>query len=155
LRYAMNVAPYAENGKLSTLDYNLPNPVAGGILGGTEFAGSGTGRTGSNSLIPNWYGGWQPRVSFAYAVNDKTVIRGAATRSFGPLLGAGQSSHQLGFAIRDTVTNQNAGLLPLYQLSQGPGVNLTLPNIDPGVAWAQTHPPTDLRGVRRLSRTPN
>ena len=140
-RYAMNVAPYAQNGKLSTLDYNLANPVAGGILGATEFAGSGQGRTGGNSLIPNWYGGWQPRFSFAYAVNDKTVIRGAATRSFGPLLGAGQSSHQLGFAIRDTVTNQNSGLLPLYQLSQGPGVNLNLPDIDPGVGVG-TNPPS-------------
>ena len=111
---------------MSTLDFTEPNPVAGGILGATEFAGSGPGRTGSNSLIPNWYGGWQPRLSFAYAVNDKTVIRAAATRSFGPLAGIGQSSHQLGFAIRDTVSNQSGGLFPLYQLSQGPGINLTL-----------------------------
>jgi hypothetical protein len=140
-RYTMNVAPHAMDGRLSTLDYNLPNPVAGGILGATEFAGSWAGRTGSNSLIPNWYGGWQPRVSFAYAVNDKTVIRGAATRSFGPLLGIGQSSHQLGFVIRDTVTNQSGGLLPLYQLAQGPGVNLNLPQIDPG-AGVGTNPPS-------------
>ena len=129
----MNLAPYSPNGQLSTLDFTEPNPVAGGILGATEFAGSGQGRTGSNSLIPNWYGGWQPRLSFAYAVTDKTVIRAAATRSFGPLAGIGQSSHQLGFAIRDTVSNQSGGLFPLYQLSQGPGINLTLPDVDPGV----------------------
>jgi hypothetical protein len=141
LRYAMNLAPYAGNGRMSTLDFTLPNPVAGGILGATEFAGSGAGRTGSNSLIPNWYGGWQPRFSFAYALDEKTVIRGAATRSFGPLLGIGQSSHQLGFAIRNTVTNQSSGLLPLYVLSQGPGVDLTLPNIDPGVGVG-TNPPS-------------
>ncbi len=139
-RYAMNAAPYAENGKISTLDYNLPNPVAGGILGATEFAGSGSGRTGSNSLLKNWYGGWQPRLSFAYAINDKTVIRGAATRSFGPLAGAGQSSHQLGFAIRDTVNNQSSGLYPLYILNQGPGINLTLPNVDPGVGVGMNPP---------------
>jgi len=140
-RYAMNVAPYAEDGRLSTLNFTLPNPAAGGILGATEFAGSGQGRTGSNSLIPSWYGGWQPRFSLAYAVNNKTVIRGAATRSFGPLLGIGQSSHQLGFAVRDTVTDQSAGLFPLYQLSQGPGVDLTLPNINPGVGVG-TNPPS-------------
>ncbi len=136
-RYAMNLAPYAANGKLSTLDFTEPNPVAGGILGATEFAGSGQGRTGGNSLIPNWYGGWQPRLSLAYAVTPKTVIRAAATRSFGPLAGIGQSSHQLGFAIRDTVSNQSGGLFPLYQLSQGPGINLTLPDIDPGVGVGQ------------------
>jgi len=139
-RYAINMAPYATDGRLSTLDFNLKNPVAGGILGATEFAGSGAGRTGGNSLIPNWYGGWQPRFSFAYALNDKTVIRGAATRSFGPLAGIGQSSHQLGFAIRDTVSDQSGGLFPLYQLSQGPGVNLTLPNVDPGVGVGQNPP---------------
>lgn len=139
-RYAMNVAPYAANGKMSTLNFNEPNPVAGGILGATEFAGSGQGRIGSNGLIPNWYGGWQPRLGLAYALNEKTVIRAAATRSFGPLLGIGQSSHQLGFAIRDTVTNQSGGLLPLYQLSQGPGINLNLPDIDPGVGVGMNPP---------------
>ena len=140
-RYSMNVAPYASDGRLSTLDFNLANPVAGGIKGATIFAGTGQGRTGSNSLIPNWYGGWQPRLSFAYSVNSKTVIRGAATRSFGPLLGIGQSSHQLGFAIRTTVSDQSGGLSPVYVLNAGPGVNLTLPNINPGVGVG-TNPPS-------------
>lgn len=140
-RYAMNMAPYASDGRLSTLDFHLPNPVAGGIPGATIFAGSGAGRTGSKSLIPNWYGGWQPRFSFAYSPNSKTVIRGAATRSFGPLLGIGQSSHQLGFAVRTTLSDQSGGLFPLYTLKDGPGVNLTLPNIDPGVGVG-TNPPS-------------
>jgi hypothetical protein len=132
-RYAMNVAPHAPDGRLSNLNFSLPNPVAGGIPGATEFAGSGQGRTGSNALIPNWYGGYQPRFGLAYAVNDKTVIRASAARNFGPLAGIGQSSHQLGFVIRATVSDQSAGLSPLYVLSQGPGINLTLPSIDPGV----------------------
>ncbi len=114
-RYAMNLAPHAPSGQLSTLDFTEPNPAAGGIPGATEFAGSGPGRTGSNALIPNWYGGWRAAVSaLAYAINDKTVIRAAAARSFGPLAGIGQSSHQLGFAIRDTVNNQSGGLFPPY-----------------------------------------
>uniref|UniRef100_Q01RN1 TonB-dependent transporter Oar-like beta-barrel domain-containing protein n=1 Tax=Solibacter usitatus (strain Ellin6076) TaxID=234267 RepID=Q01RN1_SOLUE len=132
-RYEMNVAPHALDGKLSNLNFTTPNPVAGGIPGATEFAGSGAGRTGSNALIANWYGGLGPRLSLAYAVNSKTVIRAAATRSFGPLAGIGQSSHQLGFAIRNTVNNQSGGVAPLYVLSKGPGVDLTLPNINPGV----------------------
>jgi len=133
LRYAMNVAPSAPDGRLSNLNFSLPNPVAGGIPGATEFAGSGQGRTGSNSLISNWYGGWGPRFALSYAINNKTVIRAAATRSFGPLAGIGQSSHQLGFVIRATVSDQSGGLYPLYVLNQGPGVNMKLPNVDPGV----------------------
>jgi hypothetical protein len=132
-RYAMNVAPTAPDGRLSNLNFDLPNPVAGGIPGATVFAGSGQGRTGSNSLIPNWYGGYGPRLALSYAVNDKTVIRAAAARTFGPLAGIGQSSHQLGFVIRATVSDQSGGLYPLFQLNNGPGVNMTLPNIDPGV----------------------
>ena len=108
-------------------------PDLRGIPGATEFAGSGPGRTGSNALISNWYGGLGPRLSLAYAINSKTVIRASATRSFGPLAGIGQSSHQLGFAIRNTVNNQSGGVAPLYVLSKGPGVDLTLPNVNPGV----------------------
>jgi len=132
-RYEMNVAPRAMDGKMSTLNFTAPNPVAGGIPGATEFAGSGAGRTGSNALISNWYGGYGPRLGLAYAINRKTVIRASATRSFGPLAGIGQSSHQLGFAIRNTVNNQSGGVAPLFVLSKGPGVDLTLPNINPGV----------------------
>jgi len=139
-RYTMNVAPHAPDGRLSTLNFTEANPVAGVIPGATEFAGSGPGRTGSNSLISNWYGGYGPRLALSYAINDKTVIRAAATRSFGPLAGIGQSSHQLGFVIRDTVNDQSGGLYPLYTLNQGPGVNMTLPNVDPGVGVGMNAP---------------
>jgi len=139
-RYTMNVAPYAPDGRLSTLNYTESNPVAGGIPGATEFAGAGQGRVGSNSLISNWWGGYGPRLGLSWAINNKTVIRAAAARTFGPLAGIGQSSHQLGFVIRDTVSDQSGGLNPLYVLSQGPGVNLNLPNIDPGVGVGMNAP---------------
>ena len=67
-------------------------------------------------VADNWYGGWEPRFSFAYSVNDKTTIRGAATRSFGPVAGIGQSSHNLGFAVRATVGNTCSGLNPSWIL---------------------------------------
>lgn len=138
LRYQMNLAPHAPDGHLSTLNFTEANPVAGGIPGATEFAGSGPGRTGTNSLVGNWYGGWGPRLSLAYSVDKKTVIRAGAALTYGPLAGIGQSSHQLGFAIRDTVNNQSGGLQPLYLLQNGPGINLTLPDIDPGVGVGQS-----------------
>ncbi len=151
-RYNMNLAPHALDGRLSNLNFNLPNPVAGGIPGATEFAGSGPGRTGSDALIPNWYGGYGPRLGLSYAVNSKTVIRAAAARTFGPLAGIGQSSHQLGFVIRDTVSDQSGGLSPLYVLSQGPGINLTLPNIDPGVGVGM-NPPSYGKNVGSADRS--
>ena len=139
-RYTMNVAPYAPDGRLSNLNFTEPNPVAGGILGATEFAGSGAGRLGRNNIIDNWYGGYGPRLGLSWAINDKTVIRASAARTFGPLAGIGQSSHQLGFVIRDTVNDQSGGLNPLYVLNQGPGVNLTLPDVDPGVGVGMNAP---------------
>jgi len=150
LRYQMNLAPHAPDGHLSDLSFTAPNPVAGGIPGAIVFAGSGPGRTGSDSLVGNWYGGWGPRLSAAYAVNSKTVIRAGAALTYGPLAGIGQSAHQLGFAIRDTVSNQSGGLQPLYILQNGPGINLTLPAIDPGVGVGQR--PTGKTGTMRPDR---
>ena len=145
VRYEIDLAPIAGDNHLSTLDYSLPNPVAGGILGATEFAGSCTGCTGSRNLIPNYYGGIGPRFGIAYAINSKTVIRAAATRSFGPVAGIGQSSHQLGFAVRDTVNNPS-NVFPLYVLNNGPGINITVPNINPGVGVGQSPPSYGFNG---------
>ena len=151
-RYSMNVAPYAPDGRLSNLDFSLANPVAGGIPGATIFAGSGPGRSGSNSLIGSWYGGYGPRLGLSYAVNSKTVIRASAARTFGPLAGIGQSSHQLGFVIRDTVSDQSGGLYPLFVASKGPGVNLNLPNVDPGVGVGM-NPPSYGRNYNNAARS--
>ena len=99
-RYSMNIAPMSVDDKISDFSPTTPNPGAGGLPGATIFAGSGPGRIGRRNIIDNWYGGYEPRLGFAYAVNDKTTIRGSATRSFGPVAGIGQSSHNLGFAVR-------------------------------------------------------
>jgi hypothetical protein len=145
IRYEIDLAPISGSDRLSTLDYSLPNPAAGGILGATEFAGSCQGCTGSRNLIPSFYGGYAPRLSLAYAINDKTVIRAAASRSFGPVAGIGQSSHQLGYAIRDTVNNPS-NLFPVYTLNNGPGINLNLPDVDPGVGVGQNPPSYGFNG---------
>ena len=96
----MNIAPISVDDKISDFSPTTPNPGAGGLPGATIFAGSGPGRIGRRNIIDNWYGGYGPRFGFAYALNNKTTIRGSATRSFGPVAGIGQSSHNLGFAVR-------------------------------------------------------
>ena len=140
-RYSMNIAPMSVDDKISDFSPTTLNPGAGGTLGATVFVGSGPGRLGRRNVIDNWYGGYEPRLGFAYAVNSKTTIRGAATRSFGPLAGIGQSSHNLGFAVRLTVsTNPSGGLTPLWVLKDGAPAWPTPPTIDPSVGIG-TNPP--------------
>jgi len=139
-RYDLNLAPVSVDDKISDFSPTTPNPGAGGLLGATIFAGTGPGRIGRPNIIDNWYGGWEPRFSFAYAVNDKTTIRGAATRSFGPVAGIGQSSHNLGFAVRATVGNTSSGLNPSWILQNGAPAWPVPPTIDPSVGIG-TNPP--------------
>ena len=139
-RYSMNIAPMSVDDKISDFSPTTPNPGAGGLPGATIFVGSGTGRIGRRNIIDNWYGGYEPRLGFAYAVNNKTTIRGSATRSFGPVAGIGQSSHNLGFAVRLTVGNSSGGLNPSWNLRDGAPAWPPPPTLDPA-AGIGTNPP--------------
>jgi hypothetical protein len=140
LRYEMNVAPISGDDRLSDLDVTKPNPGAGGLPGAIIFAGFGQGRENKRALIPSWWGGWGPRFSFAYSLDSKTTIRGAATRSFGPLTGMGQSSHNLGFAVRLIVSDQSNGVNPLWYLKDGAPAWTQPPMIDPAVGLRENPP---------------
>ena len=120
------------NDEASDLSPTSPNPGAGGLPGALIFAGTGPGRIGSDTLTSGW-NGWGPRLGFAYSVNSKTAIRGAASRSFGPLTYEGSSSHNLGIVQRITVTDQSQGLNPLWVLQNGAPAWAQVPDIDPSV----------------------
>ena len=81
----------------SNFNPNLPNPAVGGRLGASEFAGSGPGRTGRKSLYEAWPWGFSPRLGVVYTVNDNTVARVNAARTFGSVKNTGGSSHWNGF----------------------------------------------------------
>lgn len=85
----------------SNFDPTLPNERAGNRLGAMIFAGKGAGRTGKRTMYEGWPWGFSPRLGFAYRLNDKTVVRASAGRSFGPLKNTGGSSHFQGF-FQDT-----------------------------------------------------
>ncbi|MEJ7608463.1 MAG: hypothetical protein WKF37_19880 [Bryobacteraceae bacterium] len=53
----------------------LPNPGAGGLLGATEFAGSGPGRSGKDRFGETKKNAFGPRLGIAYQLTSKTVIR--------------------------------------------------------------------------------
>jgi hypothetical protein len=132
LRYEINLAPRVGKDEASDLDPAKPNPGAGGLPGALVFAGYGTGRQNTHTLVGGWHGAG-PRFGFAYSLTSKTVLRGAATRSFGPITYVGNSSHNLGIIQRITVTDQSQGLNPLWVLQNGAPAWAQVPNLDPSV----------------------
>lgn len=72
--------PYTEKDNLFTfLDITKPNPAAGGRLGVLRFGGNIAPDAISckcSQIVNTYYGAVGPRVGFAYALNDKTVLRG-------------------------------------------------------------------------------
>ena len=132
LRFSLARPVLVGNYDASDFDPTLPNPGAGGIPGALIFDGFGPGRINKDSLTSGW-NGWGPRLGFAYALNNKLTIRGAASRSFGPLTYEGSSSHNLGIVQRITVNDQSQGLNPLWVLQNGAPAWAQVPDIDPSV----------------------
>lgn len=102
----------AEN-RFRTFDPNAANPAAGGRLGALVNAG------GSDGGIPAQFetlarpdrSNIGPRVGFAYAFNDRTVVRGGVGMYYAPIL--------YGFGGRNTLTEGTIG----YNSPIGPNIN--------------------------------
>ncbi len=77
LRYDFDVPRTERYNRLSWFDFDAPSPIAGKVPGYPDlkgqfkFADNDTRRP-----IDTDYNNWQPRFGFAYALNDKTAIRG-------------------------------------------------------------------------------
>ena len=97
LRWEVQMPPTGLEDRWSDFSPTTPNPRAGNIPGALIYAGTGTGRQGTRTLADSWYGGWGPRFGFAYKLDDKTVVRGSAGRSYGAVTTVGGSTHQRGF----------------------------------------------------------
>ncbi len=141
LRYEFNLAPIYGNNILSNFSPTTPNPGAGGLLGAQVFAGYGPGTQNTNALAPNWFGGWGPRLGFAYAVDGKTTIRGAATRSYGPVINPLGSTHYLGFVQQIVASDTSQGLSPLFTLAGGAPYWAPVPDINPSVSNGNSNVP--------------
>jgi hypothetical protein len=68
LRWETNLPPTGLDDRWSDFSPTRANPGAGGIPGVVIFAGSGTGREGSRSLVPGYYGAFGPHIGFAYSL---------------------------------------------------------------------------------------
>jgi hypothetical protein len=151
LRWETQLPPHAENDRWSDFSPTTLNPHAGNIPGALIYAGSGDGRQGTRTLADSWYGGYGPRVGFAYKFGEKTVIRGSYGRSFGAVTTVTGSSHQRGFTQTFSVPDQGTnGVLPNMVLKDGFPNYPIPPFIDPSFAnkdnipWWQGHEATRL-----------
>jgi outer membrane receptor protein involved in Fe transport len=139
LRYEVYFPRTERFGNLSGFNPDLPNPAAGGRLGAIEFLGDGPGRSGRSSFADTWYGGFGPRVGFAYSVTPLTVLRGGYGVSYAPGNAAAglRASQRFGFGFNAQPTWQttNSGVDPAFQLDAGFPQNFARPPfIDPSVA---------------------
>ena len=152
LRWETNLPPTGLDNRWSDFSPATPNPGAGGLLGAVLFAGSGTGRVGSRTLADSYFKAFGPHVGFAYSLTEKTVLRGAYARSYGPLMAVTGSTHNMGFTLSQGFSNRTNGITPTFTLADGIPPYTVPPFIDPsvsngtGLSWWQgsetTHPPT-------------
>jgi hypothetical protein len=120
LRYDVNIAPYAANDQFSDFSPTRPNPGADGRPGALIFAGFGEGRENKKRLTDTWFGGWGPRVSLAYSLDSKTVIRAGFARTFSVVRAVGGSTHFQGFVqIYSPPQVDPQGFRPTFTLANG------------------------------------
>ena len=131
VRYEYTRPPRAGGDQYSDFSPTAPNPAANNYPGALIFAGDGAGRTGTGSLIPGYYGGWAPRVSFAYTPAEKTIVRGGVGRSFGRVTVIQSSSHFAGFIGQYPFSNTDSGVTATFLLDQGLPAYPLPPRIDP------------------------
>ena len=131
LRYDLTLAPTNKKDEYSDFNPTRPNPGANGFPGALWFAGFGPGRENRRSLVPNWYGGWGPRLGLAYQLTPKTTIRAGAGRSFSRVTVVQGSGHFAGFIGQYQFENASQGVQPTFRLDEGLPAYQLPPRIDP------------------------
>ena len=115
--------------KMSFLDPNAPNPGAGNLPGILAFPGNPAGEPRHPELSN--YHGIGPRLSFAYSVSPKTVVRSGYgifyEQLFYPGWGGGVASD--GYNLTQSFTSGLGGLQPAFLLQNGFPTNFTHPPI--------------------------
>lgn len=140
LRYDIPIPVSEKYDRLSTLDPNIPNPGAGGLLGALTVAGTKYGplvpdgpSLGRSQIANTRYYMWQPRFGFAYQLNTHTVVRGGAGLTYfrggalslmGPEISA---SYIAGFRNNLLKLSPDNGVSPSFQWDG------TLPAVGPAV----------------------
>jgi hypothetical protein len=126
LRWDVSIPVSDPKDQFSSFDPYVANPGAGGLPGSIVFTGKQGGAcidAGGASLCrqqvaDTYYNSWQPRVGFAYRLNDQTTVRGGygmaslrggASTLMGPDVAAG---YLTGFQYQDTLQSPDNGISP-------------------------------------------
>jgi hypothetical protein len=116
---------------------NLPNPLAGNILGALQFSGHGTDSCGCHTPVKTHYLNFGPRIGFAQKVGANTVVRGAYGIFYAHAGGVGgrtngrQGLSQVGFNNSGSASSTVSGQ-PAYSWDSGvPGNVLSPPFFNP------------------------
>jgi hypothetical protein len=137
LRYDLQNATHELHDRLSMFSPTVKNPAAGGLPGGTLFAGEGPGRCGCD-ITKTYPYGFGPRFGLAYAFDRKTVLRLGYGVTYGALGGFNYISagSALGFGFNSLPFGTTAFGEKALQLKDGlvydPAV-LYRVNLDPGL----------------------
>jgi hypothetical protein len=130
--------PFTEaQNRMSFFNPNVVNPVAGGILGGLQFAGNGLFSCGCSTPVKTHYHEFGPRLGFAYKVNPSTALRGSYAIFYAHAGGVGgrtdgrQGLGQIGYDNSGGASSVVAGQ-PAYSWDAGvPGNALNPPFFNP------------------------
>ena len=139
LRYELPIYAVEDNGVMALLDPTRPNPGAGGLPGALTFFGNGPGRSGNFNIFGTYHKSISPRVSLAYEVNPKTVLRMGyglfrSYPNYGDLNNPNVLVFAPGFGATPSVASTNSGITPAFLLDEGfPASDITLPNTDPSL----------------------
>jgi hypothetical protein len=135
LRWDWEQMQHEQKNRETQFSPTVANPSAGGLLGGTEYEGYGTGRC--NCIFEKFYP-WmiQPRLGVNYQLDAKTVIHAGAGIYSGQQLFMNEIGYSnQGFGFNQVTINSPSYGLPAGQFSNGipySAAALTAVNFDPG-----------------------
>ena len=129
LRWDIVGGLYEVNNYASGFDPNTPNPGASGYHGALVFLSD----QHRNSFQDTFYGELGPRLGFAYAVNDRWVVRGGYGLNYTPPIANSYGLASIdGYSGSNNFTKSNRD--PNFYWDNGyPAYNHTLPNKDPAL----------------------
>jgi hypothetical protein len=135
LRWDLEQMQHEEYNRETQFGPTVVNPSAGGLLGGTEYEGYGTGRC--NCIYEKFYP-WmiQPRLGFNYQLTPKTVLHAGS----GIYSGQQLFMNEIGYSNQGFGFNQVFLNSPSYGIAAGQFSNgipytagqITATNFDPG-----------------------
>lgn len=135
LRWDWEQMIHEQHDRLTQFSPTVANPSAGGLLGGTEYEGHGTGRC--NCSFEDFYP-WmiQPRLGVNYQLDEKTVLHGGIGLYSGQQLFMNEINYSnQGFGFNTVTINSPSYGIAAGQFSNGipySAAALTATNFDPG-----------------------